>query len=365
MKKHNPGNERIKRQYLRFLKESKGQNESSIDAVAKAFNRFETYTKFKDFKKFHYEQAIGFKKHLAQQLALQSGTNLSMATQKTTLRHLKNFFQWLGMQTGYKSRINYTDAEYFNLSEKSNRIASARFARPSPTLEQIKHVIETMPQGTVIEQRDRALIGFTLLTGARDSAIASAKLKHINLIENSFFQDAREVNTKFSKTIMTFFLPVGDDIHEIVHNWVRFLQTELLFGDDDPLFPKTEISVDENHLFKATGLLREHWATANAIRNIFRSAFTNAGLPYFNPHQFRHTLTKLGQRLCQSPEQFKAWSQNLGHEHVLTTLTSYGEVEVDRQGELIRGLSSTSATDHSNVKQLIKATIREMQNSGA
>jgi hypothetical protein len=36
-----------------------------VDAAAKALNRFEVYTKYKDFKAFHYERAVGFKKHLA------------------------------------------------------------------------------------------------------------------------------------------------------------------------------------------------------------------------------------------------------------------------------------------------------------
>lgn len=55
-----------------------------------------------------------------------------------------------------------------------------------PTLEQIKHVISTMPHQTDIEKRNRALIAFTLQTGARDSAIASMKLKHVVLtpVEN-------------------------------------------------------------------------------------------------------------------------------------------------------------------------------------
>ena len=35
-----------------------------------------------------------------------------------------------------------------------------------------------MPAGSKIEQRNRALIAFTLLTGARDGATASLKLKH-------------------------------------------------------------------------------------------------------------------------------------------------------------------------------------------
>lgn len=73
-----------------------------------------------------------------------------------------------------------------------------------------------MPSGTTIEQRNRALIAFTLLSGARDSAIASMKLKHIDLTAGTVFQDAREVKTKFSKSFTTAFFLVGDDIRRIV-----------------------------------------------------------------------------------------------------------------------------------------------------
>ena len=39
-----------------------------------------------------------------------------------------------------------------------------------------------------------------------------------------------------------------------------------------------------------------------------------------------------------TPEQFKAWSQNLGHDDVMTTVASYGTVERHRQAEIIREL---------------------------
>jgi len=68
-------------------------------------------------------------------------------------------------------------------------------------------------------------------------------------------------------------------------------------------------------------------------------AFENAGLAYFNPHSFRKTLVQFGERLCRTPEQFKAWSQNLGHEKVLTTFSSYGTVGRDRQREILSELS--------------------------
>jgi integrase len=176
-------------------------------------------------------------------------------------------------------------------------------------------------------------LAFTVVTGARDSAIASMKLKHLDLIENRVYQDAREVNTKFSKTFHTYFFPVEDEIRAIVVDWVGYLREKLLWGNDDPIFPATRVTLGETREFEASGLKREHWSSASPIRSIFRDAFLSAGLPYFNPHSFRATLVQLGEEVCKSPEEFKAWSQNLGHEKVLTTFTSYGTVACQRQGE--------------------------------
>ena len=67
MRKHCPENERIKRQYFAYLKEAKRHSEPSVDAAAKALNRFEEYTRYRDFKTFHSEQAVAFKRHLAEQ----------------------------------------------------------------------------------------------------------------------------------------------------------------------------------------------------------------------------------------------------------------------------------------------------------
>ena len=76
--------------------------------------------------------------------------------------NLKRFFQWLTLQPGYKSRLKYSDAEYFNLSGKGARVATARREQRAPTLEQIRHVIGAMPSATELDRRNRALIVFTL-----------------------------------------------------------------------------------------------------------------------------------------------------------------------------------------------------------
>src|SRR5262245_9459351 len=113
MKTHNPENERIKRRYFTYLKEAKRFSEESLDGVAKALNRFEVYTRFKDFRAYHREQAIAFKRHLADQTSLRTGDRLSKATLHATLSALRNFFSWLAGQPGYRSRLNYADADYF------------------------------------------------------------------------------------------------------------------------------------------------------------------------------------------------------------------------------------------------------------
>ena len=109
----------------------------------------------------------------------------------------------------------------------------------------------------------------------------------------------------------------------------------------------------------------EHWSSAAAIRRIFKDAFTLAELPNFNPHSFRNTLAELGERLCHSIEEFKAWSQNLGHAGVLTTLYSYGEVQLVRQVELIQklGLPRDSVIQGQGIDaaELAKALAREMR----
>lgn len=364
MKKHNPNNERAKRNYLAFLKEAKRQSETSIDMVAKSLKRFEEYTGFRDFKVFHIEQAVGFKKHLTKQANQRTGEPMSKSTMSVTLRHLKGFFQWLCMQTGYKSKVSFTDAEYFNLSDKDMRIAKAKQPKRVPTVEQIHYVLENMPQQTDIDRRNHALVAFTLLTGARDGAIASMKLKHVDLSTDSVYQDAREVNTKFSKSFTTYFFPVGDDVRDIVAGWVTYLREELLYDNDDPLFPKTKIAHNDELIFESSGLMRGHWANATPIRTIFKAAFEAVGLPYFNPHSFRKTLVSLGEQICQTPEDFKAWSQNLGHEAVMTTFYSYGEVQPQRQAEVLQQLRNPHVSKSQNADDIAKAVVEEMIRRG-
>jgi len=353
MRKCNPENERIKRKYFEWQKEANRKGQSTIDNIRKAISRFEQYNQYKDFKTFNKDQAVAFKKHLTETKSLNKQEPLSKSTLLSTMRNLKDFFKWLAYQKGYK-KIDIWQIEYLNPSEKDTRIAQSPRRTRVATIEQIKKVIHAMPASNDIEFRNRALVAFTLLTGIRDSAIASLRLKHINLNDELVEQRGAEVKTKFSKTIYTYFFPVGEEIKQIIIEWVNYLYKERLFNGDDPIFPRTKLKLNEDNYFAPDGIEPKFWQSANQIRKIFKEAFENAEIEYFTPHSFRDTLTRLGENLCKTPEEFKAWSQNLGHEQVLTTFYSYGYVEEYHQGQIIKSLANRKNQDNVQLAKILE-----------
>ena len=356
--KHNADNERTKRRYFAHLAGAHGRDEATIDGVAKSLARFEEYTRARDFRRFRPEQAMGFRERLAEQRNARTGERLAKATMLSTLRDLRAFFFWLADQPGFKSRMVHSDADYFRLSEKDETIARARREKVVPTLAQVQRVLQAMPMATAQERRDRALIAFAAITGARVNALASFQLGHVNLVGGYVEQDARVVRTKFAKTFRTFFMPGCDGAWQIVEAWTGELERDHLWGPADPLFPATLTGLDANGCFAAQGLARHGWANTDPIRDIFRGAFALADLPYHNPHSFRDMLVRHAMQLDLSPEEMKAWSQNLGHADVLTTFTSYGAVPVHRQGDLIRSAGARRAgsgiDDGTLISELVK-----------
>ena len=67
-------------------------------------------------------------------------------------------------------------------------------------------------------------------------------------------QEPDRVDTKFSKSINTYFYPLGDDLQDIVLHWIEELRTEYLFGPNDPIFPKTRVSLGDDKSFRAAGI---------------------------------------------------------------------------------------------------------------
>jgi hypothetical protein len=76
--------------------------------------------------------------------------------------------------------------------------------------------------------------------------------------------------------------------------------------------------------------------------NLQGQAFLAAGLPAFTPHKFRDMIVAEAYRKKLPIDEMKAWSQNLAHEKMLTTFTSYGRIPLEVQGTI--GTNSTRRT---------------------
>src|SRR5688572_21962802 len=98
-----------------------------------------------------------------------------------------------------------------------------------------------MHTATEIGRRNRALIAMAILTGARDSALATLRLKHVDVERKLVMQDPTEVRTKRGKRIDTFLFPLGEDIEAIVIDWIQYLKEAKLYGHNDPVFPRTRV----------------------------------------------------------------------------------------------------------------------------
>ena len=337
MKKFDPKNERLKLDYQDYLRHAEGLDHKTIDKVMAGIRQFETSTNCKPFLRFNKDQAMAFKDWLDTARNSRTGKPLSKATIASTLRAVREFFRWAAGQRGYKAAIGRNDWVYFKQARKDARAAQASAPRQVPSVEQVERTFDAMSAATSLQKRDRALVAFLMLTGARIGAVASLRLKHVDLERRHVFQDAREVNTKAAKTMNTTFFPMGDDYIAALADYITHLTQDLMFGPEGALFPKTAIIRGPNG-FQAGGLSRHPFASTGPLNEIVKDAFAAVQLPRYTPHSFRHMLALHGDKLCHTRETFKAWSQNMGHTNPLTTVSSYMPVSADAQRKIILGL---------------------------
>ena len=260
------------------------------------------------------------------------------------LRKLRQFFEWLSQQPGYKSKINATEVAYLSLSRVETRVALEASKRKKPTLSEVIKVVESIDVQNEEDQRDRAMICYTLLTGARISAIYSLPIKAFDLSQLVVYQDPKlGVKTKASKRIVTTLFPIDyEPAFKHFLDWYRYLKEEKGFGEDDPVFPQAVvINGEENISFYNThDIQKKFWSSSVSVRKVFQKRFIDAEVPYYHPHTFRHLVVAELSKLPLTEEEKRAISQGLGHEHVSTTFDSngYGHIEEERQIEIVKNI---------------------------
>lgn len=319
-------NEAMKREFFEQLKGGRGFSKSSIKSHAEAINQWQLFTKNEDFSTYDKSKAVAFTEWLNTRPAKTKSGKISLVTQDNYLRRIKKFFVWLGDQPGYKSKILKNDADYLRLSKADTQIARSGTTKKMPTFDDARKIIEGINDKSEIERRDRALISFALITGARISAIVSLKMKSFDKTLKQIDQNPGDgVKTKNSKKILTTFFPISwDEPEKYFLEWYEYLELKG-FQPNYPIFPATAGGfVDGENSYAKETIGKDAWVGTGAARKIFEKRCKNVGLPYFHPHSFRHLIVSILSKKRLTEEEKRAINMNLGHENVGTTFGSYG-----------------------------------------
>ena len=364
-------NEQLKRRFYEWLKTSKGFSEETIKCYEKAIWLWEDFTNKDDFGSFNKTIAGAFKGWLRNKKKINSQESISISYCYDILRFIKTFFDWLSKQAGYKSKINQTAIDYFNLTRKEVREATQPKSVKYPVLDDIKQVIENIKGKTEIEKRDKALFSLAFLTGARISAIMTLPMKSFNRNSLVLYQDPDlGVQTKFSKKIVSSLVPFSyKETLDYFLQWYDYLTKQKGFKPDDPIFPATKIENGKDNInYYNTGEVEnKQLKNSSSLRNIFKKRFEQAGVSYYHPHTFRHWWVKEMAKLPLTEEEKKAISQSLGHENVGTTFGSYGygRIEESRQIEIIKSIDFEGrkkeirySLTKEDIKQLVEEAIK-------
>ncbi|MEI6843217.1 MAG: site-specific integrase [bacterium] len=353
-------NELRKREFFEHLKGGEGFAESSINIFAEAIAQWQNFTQNEDFIFFNKTKAVSFVEWLKSRGSKTESGQISLTTQYNYLRRIKRFFHWLSNQPNYR-KILKNDIDFLRLSKKEARIATSGTKRKIPSFEDVKNVIESIEIKNEIDNRDRAIICLALTTGMRISALVSLKMKSFDKQNRLFDQNPADgVRTKNSKRIPSTFFPIiWDGPEKYFIEWYEYLESKG-FGPDDPIFPSTlnEFGT-ENNSYSKDFISKNFWSNDGCARKIFEKRCKNAGLPYFNPHSFRHSVVGILSKMRLTEEEKRAISLNLGHENVGTTFGSYGYGSMSSENavRIVQGLKNQNTGNNGGISDEEKAVL--------
>jgi len=345
---------------LKWLKEAKGFSEMTIRTIENALWRYEDFTNHEDYGLFSQHRAIGVKKWL--QARHCRDKPVSITTVYHHLRHLKDFFLWLAGQSGYKSKISLDIISYLSLEKKKVREAISPRQLKFPSLEYVLSLTRSIKIENEIDQRDRALIAFLLLSGMRDKAICTLPLGCFDRKSLEINQDSKlGVETKFGRTYVSILFRFDEELVKHVIEWAEYLERIKLFSTIAPLFPRSNLEQTEGGFcFISKEVEPVFWKGTGAVREILKNRAKEAGLDYYHPHSFRHAAVHLAMKCGRTAEEIKAISQNFGHENIGTTMMTYGTLDQFSVTEIVTGIDFSNRPEKTNRDGVIEELKKQL-----
>lgn len=358
-------NDELRYEWRRSLEQRRGLKKSTVLAKMAALRSYEKFTSERPFLKLRRNDVMVFKEHLSTSPSKTTGKRLSCSTVVHVLDHCRDFFDWLaGEKEG--RHLDREAIAWLTATRADKERARAVPPKPVPNLAEANAAFAGMPTVTLHQRRDRAVFATLLLTAIRADALASLTLGSIDLGKNYVWQDSSFVRTKNSKCFTVYFLPFVQEARQVLNEWMAELHG-LGLASSDPLFPRdlelVRIEAGE-HLNAGEFPV---WQTSSKVRAIVRDAFLAAGLPRHCPHVFRHMFAKHIFALRPAADEMIAFSINLGHKKLETTLNPYARPDEETRGRLIAGLGrkedGTEEADVDAIMEKLAALIKKKRES--
>lgn len=326
----NQHNERVKYNYRLYLSKVKKRDKKTWMAAMQHIHQFECFTESADFTNLN--------EHIISSYIDQLVANNSLSYAEHNIKFLRDFYIWLERQKGYKSKINYNLLGYFQLTTNQRNTARSPEYQENYELKEIRTAIAKMPNNTISDMRDRAIISLQALCGLRISELRTIKMKNVIFDKPTdrwiIYVNPKDMSVKFAKTRRAFFMPFDVEWQDNVMRW-RDKLLELGFEEKDPFFPIITNQFGQNNLLDRKIHKVEIKGNGTIIK-VFQRAFRTVGLPYLRPHSFRHSIVRWAE--SQSPEVFNAVRQSLGHSDIKTTFQSYGEFSPTKIGQILNSI---------------------------
>ncbi|WP_417249810.1 tyrosine-type recombinase/integrase [Celeribacter sp.] len=310
---------------------SAGHLESAtVDAYLHAIRNFEDFLSGKPFGDLEIEDCASFREHLKR---LQETGRLSTSSVRHRASQVAKFLSWLLDEPAGK-HLNRNIIKALQLPKKFAQRGIER-ERPYPTIEQAVEMLAGMPDAEPHEALRKALFALICLTGLRAGAVTSLLRRDLDIDRKTVRQDAGHMRAKNGKSFVVYWFDIPDVFEDCLSTFVRSLDGHGL-RPSDALFPldaDLKQLVDGTRAASAFSVRR----TPRVATEAFAIASKSVGAAY-TPHSARDMLVALGGELCTTYEEHKAWSQNLGHDEIVTTERYYGRMDRKKVGATLQSV---------------------------
>lgn len=327
-----------------------GKNDpKTINAHLIAIRDFERSTGGKPFEKITIKDAADWRADSIRRAHTSAADGgLSRSTVRHRASQLRAFFDWLAK----RAETRHLDAvpDYFALPRKLKVGPELRPPKDYPTIDEALAMLNSLPCKTLKDRRDRAIFAIAFTAGLRESALITLRIRHVDVALKRVHHDGRDLQAKNGKSFEIDWFPRTEPFQAVLLSWIDEARGLGLFGDD-ALFPDIRM-IGGRDLASSARVSIAPMHTASAVDAIFAKA--RKGRRHYTPHCARHTLAALGDKLCRTPGQRKAWSLNLGHASEAVTWGHYGKVDDRRKAMIFTEFNMIQSWTHDEMALMLR-----------